>query len=131
MSNNELIVRNGLIVTGATTTGGAGGISYVSFGHSTAAPNVLLQSNAVAPTGGSGTTAGAAGTVVATPSVFSSLGSFFSIAGQAGSAGGGANAAGTVVSAWTSIPLSGGGGGSANSNPGGKGGDGLVAIFSW
>lgn len=95
--------------------GSAGAHSYISFGHSTANPNVLLASGgATAPGGGlAGVIGGAAGgtipTIPATP--INSIGHWFGNQGIAGGAGGGTAATPTAITAWGTIPLSPGAGG--------------------
>ena len=100
---------------GATATiGTAGGISYVSFSPSITAPNVVIQSNALAAGGGGAGTAttatGGAGGTIAAITTIGSLGKFSSIAGQAGASApsGAGNAAGTAITAWATIPISAG-----------------------
>lgn len=116
--------------TAGAVAGNPGGISYISYSQNTAAPNVLLQSNAVAPvagtTGGSGATgAGGAGGTIATISVGALIGLTSFIAGQAGSAGGNTTTNGADLTIWSSIFLSGGtgAGGAVTANPTKSGGN--------
>lgn len=116
-------------VTG--TSGGAGGNgtnSYISLGHSTALPSVILSSGTNAPGGGGGGTAAAAGTAGTIPTVatVATLGttykyglnahttdgnaSYVGLVGVAGGAVTGAN--GTAITAgWNVIPFTPGSGG--------------------
>jgi hypothetical protein len=92
----------------------AGGISYVSLSPSITAPNVVIQSNALAAGGGGGgtatTAAGGAGGTIATVTAFGTLGKFSAIAGQTGASApsGVGNTAGNAITAWASIPISAG-----------------------
>lgn len=118
---------------GATsgTAGAPGTNSYISLGHSNAAPNVILASGINAPGGGgagTGAAAGAAGSVptVATTVATHQYGHWFGTVGLVGVAGGFTATTGQVgnsVTAWglpaaTPIPLSpgAGGGGIGTSN---------------
>jgi hypothetical protein len=126
-----LYVQVGLGGSGATNNAGAGGLSYISFGHSNTSPNVLLVSNNAAPGGGSGATAGAASTI-AVVQPFGNFGIFSAIAGQGGSAGGGANAQGSALAAWGTVPVGGGVGGSGNGGAGRAGLSMTVAtVLDW
>lgn len=114
---------------GATSgTAGAGGSnSYISLGHSTAAPNVILAAvGATVPGGGgagTGAAAGAAGTAptVGATTTTNQYGHWFGTIGLAGVAGGFTATTGQLgnsITAWASIPLSpgAGGGGIGTSN---------------
>jgi hypothetical protein len=126
-----LYIRPGSGGEGSATAGVAGtngGIAYVCYSQDTNAPNVLLQSSA-AQTGGGGTGTGVAigalGTAAAisTISTGAIIGLFSAIAGQNGGAGGaqtGGN--GGAITAWGSVPLSGGGGGGGSTGATATGG---------
>ena len=117
----------------ADTAGATGNLSYISLGHSTALPNVILASGATAPgagVNGSGGRTGGAGGTAATATTFTSFGHFASTGVNvanvgAGSTGGNAGS-GTSLTVWNQTTaannfiLSGGAGG--GSNPGGAGG---------
>jgi hypothetical protein len=98
-------------------TGSSGSNSFVSLGHTYAAPNVILSSNVLPPGGGGGGTGsatGIAGSVptIATSSVPQLLGQWSAVVGLAGVAGGAiGGGAGTSVTAWTALPLTPGAGG--------------------
>jgi len=112
--------KGGAGTVAGTSLQGEGGISYISYSHSTSAPNVLLQSNTLpANIGGDGGSAnpgaGGTGATISTATLGSKLGIFRSIAGQAGAAGGNENGGnGVSVTAWSTIPLSGGAGGAGS-----------------
>lgn len=103
-----------------SSVGSDGQISYVSYSPSILAENVLLQSSIVQGAAGSegesaGPGIGGAGGTLASQTLGSRLGIFRSIAGQAGAAGGndtGGN--GVSVTAWSTVPLSGGAGGAGS-----------------
>ena len=119
--------QGGIGGSGTGVAGSAGGISYISLGHSIVAPNLLLAATGTtAPGGGgagTGTTAGAAGSVptIATTTTAHQYGHWFGNVGLIGVAGGfvaTTGAVGNSVTAWTAIPLTpgAGGGGIGTSN---------------
>lgn len=126
-----LYIRPGSGGEGSSTAGVAGtngGIAYVCYSQDTNAPNVLLQSSA-AQTGGGGTgtgvAIGAAGlaSAISTISTGANIGLFSAIAGQNGGAGGAiGGGAGGSITAWGSVPLSGGGGGAGSTGATNTGG---------
>jgi hypothetical protein len=101
----------------ASSFGNDGGISYVLYSSELNPGSTLLASNDVnAGPGGDGNdlSAGTAGTAatISTVTVGAKLGIFSAIAGQNGAAGGNpAGGNGASVTAWGTIPLSGGAGG--------------------
>jgi len=111
--------------------GTAGGISYAAFTPSTSlARSILIQSNnAAAGGGGAGTTTTAAGGAGGTAAIATMFGSTLGtdangIAGQAGAnaPSGAGNNPGNSVTAWSSIPLSGGASGGSTTGTNTAGG---------
>ena len=126
-----LYIRPGSGGEGSSTAGVAGtngGIAYICYSQNATAPNILLQSSAAQTGGGgtgTGTAVGAAGaaSAISTISTGAIIGSFSAIAGQNGGAGGAiAGNVGGSVTAWASVPLSGGAGGAGSTGAAHAGG---------
>lgn len=109
--------QGGLGGPASGSAGSPGTNSYVSLGHSIAAPNVILASGVNAPGGGgagTGAAAGTAGTVptIATTIVNHTYGHWFATVGLVGIAGGAQTGATPAnLAAWGAIPLTPGNGG--------------------
>jgi hypothetical protein len=137
---NVLYVQVGVGGTGgaASVAGVNGSNSYVSLGHSSAAPNVILASGTNAPGGGGAGSAGAVGAAgsiptIATNTTAQQIGQWFATVGLIGSTGGSQNGGvGTSVTAWGAIPMSpgAGGGGCTTTNFAG-GGQTAAATVDW
>ena len=102
----------------AGSAGITGANTYISVGHSSALPNVVLASGVNAPGGGAAGTAAAGGTGGTVPTIATNgtgqfIGLWQSTVGLVGAAGGAGTtpAAGTSVTAWAALPLSPGAGG--------------------
>jgi len=111
--------QGGIGASGTGVAGAAGTNSFISLGHSSTAPNVLLASGVNAPGGGGAGTGAAAGTAGSIPTVAATTtahqyGHWFGIVGLIGIAGGFTATTGQVgnpVTAWGAIPLTAGAGG--------------------
>jgi hypothetical protein len=101
----------------ASTAGGAGSMSWISYGHTFTTPSILLASGAASPGGGQPGASGSAGSggsanTIATTATTQTLGHWSAIAGIAGGVGGAqSGAVGTSITAWATLPLSPGAGG--------------------
>ena len=120
---DELYIQVGTGGQGGAVNGGngsAGGISYISLGHSVAAPNVIIASGTANAGGATGATGGTAGSVEVA-SAFSTWGLFASVAGVAGTNGGTSAVGVSLTTPWTGTlsPLTPGtgGGGQSTTNP--------------
>jgi hypothetical protein len=101
----------------SAANGSPGTNSYISLGHSTATPNVLLASATAAPGGGTGITAGTLPTTIATTTT-QQLGhwAIFVPTVAAGAGGAAAGAVGGSVVAWANHPLTAGAGGAGSTS---------------
>jgi hypothetical protein len=101
----------------ASANGTTGANSYISFGHSSVVPSVLLASGVNAPGGGGAGTGSAGGTGGTVPTIATTItsqvfGEWFATVGIVGGAGGvQTGAVGTTITAWAGLPLSPGAGG--------------------